>query len=106
MSPINFNFVEIQAKERKRLLSIVKLSKEMGKIIEAIETIDIRLQNIREHGARINVLPHRGISDFTLIDSDEAAPIIEKHLMLQKNKLIARLRELEKGIYNLQPRYL
>ena len=98
--------MEIQAKEMERLLSIVKLSKEMGKTIEAIETVDIRLKNIREHGARISVPPLKGISEFTLLHSDEAVPIIEKHLILQKNKLIVRLRELEKKIYNLQPRCL
>lgn len=89
----------------KRLLSIVKLSKQMGKTIEMIETVDIRLKNITEHGARISVLPHRGINEFVLLDPEDAAPIIEKHLILQRNKLIVKLRNLEKEIYNLQPKY-
>lgn len=90
----------------ERLLSIVKLSKEIENAIESIRIVDMRLKNIREHGANIRVWSPKGISEFTLLDSDEATPIIEKHLILQRNKLIARLRSLEKEIYNLQPRYL
>lgn len=97
--------MEIQEKEFKRLRKLTELASTLSKRIERLEYEDKRWSSIKEKGIKIRAVPLREYQDFNLLEDNEARDFFYPIYVKDRNKLIAQIRDIERQIYNLQPKH-